>query len=66
MTQNKDIKLPARPDVKIDVADVFDIDSKKSVKGFKDKTGWVPEIDDTYVFDKDTTLAVLAGFEHNR
>ena len=66
MTQNKDIKLPAKPDVKIDVADVFNIDSKKSVKGFKDKTGWVPEIDDTYVFDKDTTLAVLAGFEHNR
>ena len=66
MTVNKDIKLPNKPDIKISVAEVFDIDTKLSVKAFKDKSDWVPDIDESYVFDKDTTLAVLAGFEHNR
>ena len=66
MTINKDIELPKKADIKINVAEVFNIDTKLSVKGFKDKSDWVPNIDDSYVFDKDTTLAVLAGFEHNR
>ncbi len=66
MTINKDIKLPNKPDIKINVAEVFNIDTKLSVKGFKDKSDWVPDIDESYVFDKDTTLAVLVGFEHNR
>ena len=66
MTINKDIELPKKADIKINVAEVFNIDTKLSVKGFKDKSDWVPEIDDSYVFDKHTTLAVLAGFEHNR
>ena len=66
MTINKHIELPKKPDYKISVADVFNIDSKLSVKGFNNKTSWVPEVDNSYVFDKDTTLSVLAGFEHNR
>ncbi len=66
MTINKDIELPKKADIKINVAEVFNIDTKLSVKAFKDKSDWVPDIDDSYVFDKDTTLAVLAGFEHNR
>ena len=44
----------------------FGIDSDLEVHGFKNKTQWVPEIDETYIFDKDTTLAILAGFEHDR
>ena len=66
MTVNKHIELPKKPDYKISVADVFNIDSKLSVKRFTNKTAWVPEVDNSYVFDKDTTLSVLAGFEHNR
>tara|TARA_B100000941_G_C28485926_1_gene544972 strand:+ start:228 stop:1205 length:978 start_codon:yes stop_codon:yes gene_type:complete len=66
MTVNKHIELPKKPDYKISVADVFNIDSKLSVKRFNNKTAWVPEVDNSYVFDKDTTLSVLAGFEHNR
>ena len=66
MTINKDIELPQKADIKINAAEVFNIDTKLSVKGFKDKSDWVPDIDHSYVFDKDTTLAVLAGFEHNR
>ena len=66
MTINKTIDLPRKPDAKIDVAKVFSIDSDLVVKGYKNKTEWVPQVDDSYVFDKDTTLSILAGFEHNR
>ena len=66
MTINKTIDLPKKPDAKIDVAKVFNIDSDLVVKGYKKKTDWVPKIDESYVFDKNTTLSVLAGFEHNR
>ena len=66
MTINKTIDLPRKPDAKIDVAKVFSIDSDLVVKGYKNKTEWVPQVDDSYVFHKDTTLSILAGFEHNR
>ena len=52
MTTNSKIELPNKPSVKIDVSKTFNIDSKLFVKGFKDKTEWVPEIDEGYVFDK--------------
>ena len=66
MINSERISLPDQPDQKINVKKTFDIDSNLSVKGYKEKTQWVPEIDSTYVFDKDTTLSILAGFEHNR
>ena len=66
MTINKSIELPTKPNEKLEVSDVFKIDSKISVKGFKEKTEWVPEIDEGYIFDKETTLSILAGFNHNR
>jgi cobaltochelatase CobS len=36
------------------------------VKGFAERTARVPAFDSTYKFDPDTTLAILAGFSHNR
>jgi len=66
MTIIKNIELPNKPDHKFEVSETFGIDSKLSVKGFKEKTAWVPEIDEGYIFDKDTTLSILAGFNHNR
>ena len=66
MTINKNIELPNKPDHKFEVSETFGIDSKLSVKGFKEKTAWVPEIDEGYIFDKDTTLSILAGFNQNR
>jgi len=66
MTLNKKIELPNKPDTKIDVSKVFNIDSDLTVKGFKNSSPWVPEVDESYVFDKATTLSILAGFEHNR
>ena len=66
MAINSNIDLPIKPNLKIDVSKTFNIDSKITVKGYKEKTEWVPEIDPNYVFDKETTLSILAGFEHNR
>ena len=66
MTINKKIELPNKPDKKIDVSKVFNIDSDLTVKGFKNSSPWVPEVDESYVFDKATTLSILAGCEHNR
>jgi cobaltochelatase CobS len=37
-----------------------------TVKGFADRSDRVPDLDSTYKFDRDTTLAILAGFAFNR
>ena len=66
MKDSERIALPKTPDQKINVKKAFGIDSEITVFGFKEKTQWVPDIDLTYVFDKNTTLSILAGFEHDR
>jgi len=54
------------PDREIDVREVFGIDIDMKVPAFSQADERVPDIDDTYVFDADTTLAILAGFAYNR
>lgn len=54
------------PTKDVSVRDAFGIDSDMTVAGFDDRSDRVPEIDDTYRFDPETTLAILAGFRHNR
>ena len=66
MIDSEKINLPNKPDLKINVQKTFGIETKLNVLGFKEKTQWVPTIDSNYVFDKNTTLAILAGFEHDR
>jgi len=58
--------LPAAPDIKISVRQSFGIDSDLQVPAFSQATEYVPEVDDAYRFDRDTTLAILAGFAYNR
>ncbi len=60
------IDLGAKPTEEISVREVFGIDSDMKVKAFADRTDRVPDLDSTYKFDRDTTLAILAGFTHNR
>ena len=54
------------PDIKINVREVFSIDQDLEVPAFSQRTDYVPPIDNDYQFDHDTTLAILAGFAHNR
>lgn len=58
--------VKAKPTEEISVREVFGIDSDMVVKGFAERTDRVPDIDHTYKFDPDTTLAILAGFAYNR
>jgi cobaltochelatase CobS len=54
------------PTEDISVRDTFGIDTDMTVKGFPEPSDRVPQIDNTYRFDRDTTMAILAGFAHNR
>ena len=54
------------PDASVNVRKVFGIDNDLSVPAFSERSEYVPVIDEDYVFDPDTTLAILAGFNHNR
>ena len=57
--------LPA-PDRTVSVRETFGIDIDMTVPAFSEADERVPDLDETYVFDPDTTLAILAGFAHNR
>ncbi len=65
-TADENMEADAKPTEDISVRDVFGIDSDMKVKGFETRSDRVPEIDPTYRFDPETTLAILAGFAYNR
>ena len=50
----------------IDTKKVFGVDVPFKVEGFKEMSDWVPAVDESYVFDKPTTEAILAGFMFNK
>ena len=56
----------AKPDIKISVKQTFGFDSEMKIDGFSKKNEYVPKIDPDYKFDKDTTLAIIAGFSFNK
>ena len=58
--------MAAEPTKEFSVRETFGIDSDLVVKGFEEPSERVPEIDPTYRFDHDTTLAILAGYRNNR
>ena len=58
--------LNIRPDIKISVNQTFGIDSDMEIEAFSKKNDYVPEIDKNYIFDRDTTLAILSGFAFNK
>jgi cobaltochelatase CobS len=55
-----------RPDVMLSARELFNIDTDLRVPAFSATDEHVPALDPDYVFDRDTTLALLAGFMHNR
>ncbi|MCZ2327857.1 cobaltochelatase subunit CobS [Bartonella sp. F02] len=54
------------PDITICARDVFKINTDMEVPAFSIKSPHVPDIDPNYLFDQQTTLAILAGFSFNR
>ncbi len=51
---------------RVSVRERFGLDIDLEVPGFKESGDHVPEIDSSYRFNPDTTLAILAGFSCNR
>ncbi len=54
------------PNRRISVRESFGIDTDAEVLGFDEPDERIPDFDPTYKFDPDTTLAIIAGFSHNR
>ena len=54
------------PDTTVSVREVFGIDTDIRVPAYSKGDPYVPDLDPDYLFDRDTTLAILAGFAHNR
>lgn len=61
-----DLDITNMPDTTVSVRDVFGIDSDMVVPAYSKKDPHVPDSDPDYIFDRQTTLAILAGFAYNR
>ena len=59
-------KLNIIPDIKISVKQTFGFESDMEVDAFSKKNEFVPTLDPDYIFDRDTTLAILSGFSYNK
>ena len=62
MTPNLDIQ----PDIKVSIKQTFGIETEMEVVAFSKKSEYVPEVDKSYKFDRDTTLAIISGFAFNK
>ena len=65
-TETKDPLLVLAPDKKVSIREVFGVDSDMQVPAFSERDEHVPDFDPAYRFDRETTLAILAGFAFNR
>ena len=69
LTNNMDFNadtFPSTQSIVIDSEKTFGFKTNMKVVGFNEKTKFVPEIDESYLFDETTTKAILAGFCYNR
>lgn len=55
-----------KPEKELSAKKIFGIDTNMMVPAFSKKNDYVPDLDKDYVFNQDTTLAILAGFKHDR
>src|SRR5246500_4579519 len=65
-TESQDPLLTLTPDRKVSIREAFGVDSDMEVPAFSERDSHVPDIDTAYKFDPQTTLALLAGFAHDR
>ncbi len=60
------LEAVAHPTLRVRVDEAFGFESEMEVYAFADPGERVPQIDDSYRFDPETTHAILAGFAFNR
>ena len=61
-----DTVAPHTPDTTVSVRAAFGLETDMTAPAFSHQSEHVPEVDPTYQFDRETTLAILAGFAFNR
>lgn len=66
MTATESSSSSGLPDMKVSVRQLFGIDSDMQAPAYSNADPHVPDFDPDYRFDRDTTLAILAGFANNR
>ncbi len=67
MNKNEDIiNYRDLPDTTINTKNTFNISKSIDIPAYSKPDQYVPAIDPTYYFDEETTLAIIAGFQHNR
>jgi cobaltochelatase CobS len=59
-------QVAALPDIKVSVHQLFGFESSLQVPAFSQPSDQVPDLDEDYIFNRETTLAILAGFAYNR
>src|SRR5689334_17724303 len=62
----EDTLIGAKPDRHVTVREAFGVDSDMKVPAFSHADSHVPEVDPSYRFDPQTTLAICAGFAYDR
>jgi cobaltochelatase CobS len=58
--------VPGLPDKTVSVRETFGIDIDLEAPAYAKADSHVPDLDPDYHFNKEVTLAILAGFKHNR
>ena len=69
LTNNMDFNadtFPSNQNLVFDSEKTFGFKTNMKIVGFNEKTKFVPDIDEYYLFDETTTKAILAGFCYNR
>lgn len=67
MTETPTGSIPTHgPDTEVSAKEVFGFDTDLKVPAFSERCDYVPDLDEDYLFNRETTLAILAGFAHNR
>jgi cobaltochelatase CobS len=66
MTAIANAETPNLPDMKVSVRQLFGFDSNIEVPAYSQANEHVPDLDEDYLFNRETTLAILAGFAYNR
>ena len=65
-SETQDPLLSLLPDRMVSIREVFGVDSDMQVPAFSQRDPHVPDLDEAYRFDPQTTLAICAGFAHDR
>ncbi|HKR89437.1 MAG TPA: cobaltochelatase subunit CobS [Phenylobacterium sp.] len=63
---SEDKLISLTPDTEVDARTTFGVDFDMKVPAFSERDPHVPDVDEAYKFDPETTRAILAGFAFDR